>query len=295
MPRKRQNFPVVRLTEKENLAPAVAEVYKNMNSTCTHTFSSILKKLENYKFIYRKNSCHFLVKSFRNIHDKELVSVVDPKLCFQGPILAKHQAGYTLMTDTQRRLMYGKDSPYSNEQALNTVIPKHEMNSKLHKLFVPIIVSPRILSPVIVSPALFSPIVLSPLMLNPVVLTPGLFNPFILSPFLLTPIVLSPQVMTPLILSPYALAPDILSPFVMSPIILSPFVLSPVILSPPSITAVILSPYALSPIKREPPIAIPVQCDRASRAELRLVKLFAGRRADRLAIRLREHSNDRGH
>ncbi|CAD6192336.1 unnamed protein product [Caenorhabditis auriculariae] len=115
-------------------------------------------------------------------------------------------------------------------------------------VFVPVIVAPRILGPVVLSPVVFAPIVLSPLALIPVILTPGVGLPLILSPFLMTPFILSPVVMAPLILSPFCLSPFILVPNALTPMVLSPFVLSPLILSPPFVSAFVLNPYALSPV-----------------------------------------------
>uniref|UniRef100_A0A914Q9P4 Uncharacterized protein n=1 Tax=Panagrolaimus davidi TaxID=227884 RepID=A0A914Q9P4_9BILA len=114
--------------------------------------------------------------------------------------------------------------------------------------FLPLIASPRTLSPAILTPFFFVPVILSPLTLHPLILCPGLFNPFVLSPLLLAPLILSPQVFTPLILSPLALSPFILNPSVGTPLVLSPFVLTPVIFSPLALFALVLSPNALSPV-----------------------------------------------
>uniref|UniRef100_A0A914QAD5 HAT C-terminal dimerisation domain-containing protein n=1 Tax=Panagrolaimus davidi TaxID=227884 RepID=A0A914QAD5_9BILA len=114
--------------------------------------------------------------------------------------------------------------------------------------FLPLIASPRTLSPAILTPFFFVPVIMSPLTLHPLILCPGLFNPFVLSPLLLAPLILSPQVFTPLILSPLALSPFILNPSVGTPLVLSPFVLTPVIFSPLALFALVLSPNALSPV-----------------------------------------------
>ncbi|KAI6195636.1 hypothetical protein M3Y94_01010500 [Aphelenchoides besseyi] len=118
-------------------------------------------------------------------------------------------------------------------------------------MFVPLVLSPRVLGALVLSPFVFAPIILTPLALHPAILSPGLFNPLVLSPVVLVPFILSPQVFTP---HPSFLIRHLVG----SPLILSPFVLSPIIASPQALGALILSPYALSPVLFSPLVVFSV-------------------------------------
>ncbi|GMS92597.1 hypothetical protein PENTCL1PPCAC_14772, partial [Pristionchus entomophagus] len=155
---------------------------------------------------------------------------------------------HKFLTNQQSALLISRDISLSDLREIMRIV---ESRSAL-QVFVPVILSPRALSPLIVNPLIFAPVILSPLALHPFILAPGVFNPFILSPMVLSPFILSPQVFSPAILSPFVLNPFIGTPTVGSPLILSPFALSPIIMSPQIMFAAILSPFVLSPLPWSP-------------------------------------------
>ncbi|EGT32367.1 CBN-MLTN-2 protein [Caenorhabditis brenneri] len=196
--------------------------------------------------------------------------------------------GYSIMTDKQREMVYGKGAPFENKQALeagrnltigraknalHTVIKEiGKGNIKIGKyekrmkdivgspiLFSSIIASPATASQALItSPVLFTPLVLSPAIWGSVILSPWVFVPVILSPRILSPIIVSPAIFSPIVLSPLALDPLVLVPGVANPVVLSPFIMVPFILSPQVMTPIILSPFALSPFILTPTALSPL-------------------------------------
>ncbi|GMR45117.1 hypothetical protein PMAYCL1PPCAC_15312 [Pristionchus mayeri] len=202
--------------------------------------------------------------------------------------------GFSILTKDQLEVVYGKDSPYANEERLETLksIPKEKMHGhilnniralaemkslrvgnviepgrsrrKRNVILAPVILiplifaSPLVSGPIILSPLTLSTSLLSPAVLGPVILSPWTFFPVILSPRALSPLIVNPLIFAPVILSPLVLHPFILAPGVFNPFILSPFALSPFILSPQVFTPIILSPFVLSPIILTPTVGGPL-------------------------------------
>ncbi|WKY04228.1 hypothetical protein Q1695_005309 [Nippostrongylus brasiliensis] len=203
--------------------------------------------------------------------------------------------GFAFMTGYQRRLVYGKASPYHDEVVLRRTrglqpaqlerklinlirleaMGKSDYNRRMkydlinaptiNSVFVnaPLtnvnsIFSPVLLSAFITSPTLVGPLILSPWLLSTLVASPWALCPIILSPFTFVPIILSPVAMSPFVLSPGVFSPAILSPLLMVPYILSPGVFNPLILSPLLLSPLVLSPTAAAPVILSPALLAPV-------------------------------------
>uniref|UniRef100_A0A158PB06 Uncharacterized protein n=1 Tax=Angiostrongylus cantonensis TaxID=6313 RepID=A0A158PB06_ANGCA len=211
-------------------------------------------------------------------------------------LVEQSQRGFSIMTDEQKELIYGRNSPYnssetlkrlqfvnnSNGQALiekeirliaenNNIITLYSLKVKNWKLRQrDVVASPMVLTSgliasypllnqaVILSPLVLAPVILTPAVLGPVMLGPWLFVPIILAPRLLCPLSINPFLFSPIILSPLVLHPLVLSPGIFNPTILSPLVLSPFILSPQVFTPLILSPLLLNPIVLTPSLGTPL-------------------------------------
>uniref|UniRef100_A0A7I5EA74 Uncharacterized protein n=1 Tax=Haemonchus contortus TaxID=6289 RepID=A0A7I5EA74_HAECO len=195
------------------------------------------------------------------------------------------KTGFAFMTNHQRRLVYGGESPYHNEGLLRRTraLSKEQLERKLINLIrlqaigksdynrrmkFDLINAPTILSVFVNAPlanvnSVFSPVVLSafissPTLMGPLILSPWLFSTLITSPWALCPIILSPFTFVPIILSPVAMSPFVLSPGIFSPAILSPLLMVPYILSPGIFNPLILSPLVLTPLVLSPLAASPV-------------------------------------
>ncbi|ETN85458.1 hypothetical protein NECAME_16759 [Necator americanus] len=197
-----------------------------------------------------------------------------------------NSTGYTVMDKKQLNVIYGRSSPYHDQETLDRLsnvsiadIPDaldqavRGLAAETMKFQVQrrkqIVLSPLIFTPVILDPATASqPIILSPLMFDPLILSPSVFGAIVLSPYIFTPVILAPRVLAPIVLSPHIFSPTILSPLVFAPnivnsgvgnaIILSPLVFSPFILHPVALTPLILSPYVLNPFIGVPHTLSPI-------------------------------------
>ncbi|VDL71920.1 unnamed protein product, partial [Nippostrongylus brasiliensis] len=91
-----------------------------------------------------------------------------------------------------------------------------------------------------------NPLIFSPYVVGPNVLSAAVFNAYVFSPYVLSPNVINPYVLSPLILSPYVLCPDVVSPTILSGVVLSPSVLSPSVFTESALSINVLSPSVLS-------------------------------------------------
>ncbi|KAK5968729.1 hypothetical protein GCK32_010409, partial [Trichostrongylus colubriformis] len=91
-----------------------------------------------------------------------------------------------------------------------------------------------------------NPLIFSPYVLGPNVLSAAVMNAYVFSPYVLSPNVINPYVLSPLILSPYVLCPDVVSPTILSGVVLSPSVLSPSLFTESALSINVLSPSVLS-------------------------------------------------
>nr|CAD2204083.1 unnamed protein product [Meloidogyne enterolobii] len=187
--------------------------------------------------------------------------------------------GYSLLTESQLRFLYGPESPFNDSITLERLLPiihKNNKNSSIinqiieedikkisqmrsfdirqhdivlsPSVFRPSILNPRRTSqPFILSPFLFSPTILSPTIMGPAILSPRVFSPTILTPRIMTPLILSPFIFSSIILSPIIMQPFILSPGLLNSVILSPFVMNPMIMSSQIFHPFILSPLVMTP------------------------------------------------
>ncbi|VDM62810.1 unnamed protein product [Angiostrongylus costaricensis] len=174
-------------------------------------------------------------------------------------LVEQSQRGFSIMTDEQKELIYGHNSPYNSSETLKRLqfvnnsngqaliekeirIIAEVKNWKLRQRDV--VASPMVLTSGLIAsyPLLNQAVILSPLVLAPVILTPAVLGPVMLGPWVFVPIILAPRLLCPLSINPFIFSPIILSPLVLHPLVLSPGIFNPTILSP-----LVLSPFVLSP------------------------------------------------
>nr|CAD2139542.1 unnamed protein product [Meloidogyne enterolobii] len=170
------------------------------------------------------------------------------------------ETGYSLLTESQLRFLYGPESPFNDSITLERLLPIINKNNKNSSIINQIIEDDiKKISQmrsfdirqhdIVLSPSVFRPSILNPTRTSqPFILSPFLFSPTILSPTIMGPAILSPRVFSPTILTPRIMTPLILSPFIFSSIILSPIIMQPFILSPGLLNSVILSPFVMNPM-----------------------------------------------
>ncbi|CAJ0609501.1 unnamed protein product [Cylicocyclus nassatus] len=193
--------------------------------------------------------------------------------------------GFAIMTNQQRKLVYGPTSPYYDESSRRRIrrLSAESIERRLISLIrlqaigmsdygrrmkIDLIGSPTVAASFVGQPltninSVFSPVILSsfvssPTLIGPLILSPWLFSTLIASPWALCPIILSPFTFVPIILSPVAMSPFVLSPGIFSPAILSPLLMVPYILSPGLFNPLVLSPLVLSPLVLSPSLGSPV-------------------------------------
>ncbi|KAL3079172.1 hypothetical protein niasHT_036225 [Heterodera trifolii] len=158
-------------------------------------------------------------------------------------LTAMNRSGIVSMNAEQLRLIYGPSSPFNDSQTLRRLLTIVKNGTSVSKMIEADI---RRLSEMSSFDLRQNDVILSPAILTPLIMAPHFLHPTILSPLVLTPAILDPTMMSPTVLSPFVLSPQMFSPKLLGGLFLSPYALSPVFKSPLFAYYVILSPSWLS-------------------------------------------------